>query len=206
MGGNEIVYMSPEDAWLKYRQRDASGAVVEPVMLTKDLEHLVGEHLEQVTITRNGISLFNGKYRYRSPELMSWPDKVALASFDIEDPSSVVVQDFKGERFLGVPRVDDVPAYADHETLSAAGKERASANRAAKIRYSDLAATWLPKGRPVIMDAQARETARQMEEARAHGRGSFKQSLPSDPSEEEDFKERLESCARYELEHALEFI
>jgi hypothetical protein len=169
-------YLSPEDAWLKYRQRDASGAIVEPVILPKELEYMLGQHQQEVTITRNGVSLFNGKYRYRSPELMGCSDKIMLASFDPDDPSQIVVQDLKGERFIGVPLVPDVPAIADSEALSLGAKEAASANRMAKARYSELKSNWLPKGRPVIVDAQAHQTARNMEKAKASGREQFRRT------------------------------
>ena len=127
---------------------------------------MLTDHLQKVTITRNGISLLSGKYRYRSPELANHVGEIMLASFDPDDPSSLVVQDFKGEMFIGVPRVSDVQAVADSETLSLAIKETAAFNRVAKLRYSHLATKYQPKGRPVIVDAQAHEKARHMAEAR----------------------------------------
>ena len=68
MGGNQVEFISPEEAWVKYRQRDASGAVVEPLLLPKEMEYKLAEHQQPVTVTRNGIRLFSGKYRYRSVE------------------------------------------------------------------------------------------------------------------------------------------
>ena len=100
---------------------------------------------------------------------------------DPADPSAIVVQDVKGERFFGVPLVHDVPAVADHDALCLGAKETAAFNRVAKARYSELAAKWVPKGRPVIVDAQARETARNMEAARASGRAQFKRNLVPRP-------------------------
>jgi len=199
-------YLSPEDAWLKYRQRDGFGAIVEPIILPKELEHMLGEHQQKVLITRNGISLFSGRYRYRSPELMSCPDKTMLASFDPDDPSQIVVQDLKGERFIGVPLVPDVAADADSEAISLGAKEAAACNRVAKARYSELAAGWLPKGRPVIVDAQARETARNMEVARASGREQFKRKSSPPEIDPEDMRRRIEAADRWELEHFLEFV
>jgi hypothetical protein len=205
IGGNHVEYLSPEDAWLKYRERDASGAIVEPVILPKELEHMLGEHQQQVTITRNGISLFSGRYRYRSVELASCIGEVMLASFDPDDRSAIVVQDLKGERFLGVPLIPDVPAIADRETLSLAAKDVAAFNRVAKARYSELAAKWLPKGRPVLVDAQARETARQMQEARVDAREMFKRSSSPREIDPEEFKQREARAAQFELDHFLEF-
>ena len=203
-------YLSPEDAWLKFRQRDANGTIIQPVILPKELEHMLGEHQQQVTITRNGISLFNGRYRYRNPELMNCPDKIMLASFDPDDPSQIVVQDLKGERFIGVPLVPDVPAVADTELLALGAKEAAACNRLAKARYSELAAKWLPKGRPVIVDAQARETARNMEAARASGREQFKRSMGlreiSAEERKADLAERERQAYQWELDNYLQLI
>jgi hypothetical protein len=182
MGGDHIVYMSPEDAWLEYRARDASGAIVEPLILPKELEDMLSDHQQQVTVTRNGISLFSGKYRYRNTELANHIGEIMIASFDPDDPSALVVQDMKGERFIGVPRVADVPALADSETLSLASKETAAFNRVAKARYSQLAAKWRPKGRPVIADAQSRERARNMREARSDGREQFNREARNLPA------------------------
>lgn len=210
MGGDHVVYMSPEDAWLEYRERDASGAIVEPVILPKDLEGMLTDHQQQVTVTRNGISLFSGKYRYRSTELANYIGEIMLASFDPDDPSSLVVQDMKGERFIGVPLVPDVPAIADPETLSLAAKETACFNRVAKARYSELAAKWLPKGRPVIIDAQARETVRAREVAKADGKEQFKRNNGrqgiSVEEREADFEERKQRASKWEVEHFLDFV
>lgn len=181
IGGDHIEYISPEDAWAKYCQRDSSGAIVEPVILPKELEYMLSEHQQKVTVTRNGISLFSGKYRYRSVDLASCIGEIMLASFDPSDPSAIVVQDMKGERFFGVPLVPDVPAVADTEALSLGAKETAAFNRVAKARYSELASKWEQKGRPVIIDAQARETARNMEAARTAGRAKFKRDLDPRP-------------------------
>ena len=117
-----------------------------------------------------------------------------LASFDPSDPSAIVVQDQKGERFFGVPLVPDVPAIADTETLSLGAKETAAFNRVAKARYSELAAKWLPKGRPVAADAQARETARKMADARTAGREQYRRRLgpeARDPAEVSPSADRL---------------
>ena len=57
---------------------------------------------------------------------MGFPDKRVLASFDPDDPSQIVVQDLKGERFIGVPLVPDVAALADSEALSLGAKETAA--------------------------------------------------------------------------------
>jgi hypothetical protein len=105
-----------------------------------------------------------------------------VASFNPDDPSAIVVQDLKGERFFGVPLVPDVPAVADSETLSLAAKEAAGFSRVAKARYSELATKYLPKGRPVIVDAQARETARHREAAMVNGRAQYKRGLVPGPS------------------------
>jgi hypothetical protein len=210
MGGDHIVYKSPEDAWLEYRLRDASGAIVEPLTLPKELEGMLSDHQQQVTVTRNGISLFSGKYRYRNPELASHVGEIMVASFDPDDPSTLVVQDMKGERFIGVPLVSDVPANADAETLSLSSKETAAFNRVAKARYSQLSAKWFPKGRPVIADAQALEKARSMGEARAAGRAQFKRSIGlqeiSAEEQEADFQERLRRADEWELKHFLDFV
>ena len=126
---NRVIgeYLSPEDAWLKYRQRDASGQIVEPAMLPKELQHMLGEHQQEVSVTRNGISLFNGRYRYRNDELvMGCAGERRVASFNPDNPSAIIVQDLKGERFFGVPLVPDVPAVADPETLALAAKETAA--------------------------------------------------------------------------------
>ena len=206
MGGNHVVYKSPEAAWLEYRLRDASGAIVEPLILPKELEGLLSDHQQQVPVTRNGISLFSGKYRYQSPELASHAHETMVVSFDPDDPSTIVVQDVKGERFIGVPRVADVPGVADRETLSLASKETAACNHVAKARYSQLAAKWLPKGRPVIADAQALEKARRMGEARAAGRKQFNRKSSADEVDPEDMRKRIESADRWELDHFLDFV
>ena len=210
MGGDHVEYISPEDAWVKYRQRDASGAIVEPVMLPKGLEYLLNEHQQRVTVTRNGISLFSGKYRYRSVELAGHVGEIMFASFNPRDPSAIVVQDVKGERFLGVPLVPDVPAVADSDSLSLGAKETAAFNRVAKARYSELAAKLIPKGRPSIIDAQARETARSMEAARASGRDQFKRDngLQRISAEEEkaDFAERERRASEWEVKNYLELV
>jgi hypothetical protein len=206
IGGDHVEYLSPEDAWVKYRQRDASGTIVEPVMLPKELEYMLAEHQQQVTVTRNGISLFNGKYRYRSVELAGCIGEIMFASFDLSDPSAIVVQDIKGERFLGVPLVPDAPAIAAPETLSLGAKEAAAFNRVARARYSELAAKWLPRGRPVIIDVAAREQARNMEAARTVGRELYKQdSTPRPCPDPSDLAEREARCNQWELEHFLEF-
>jgi hypothetical protein len=210
MGGDHVVYMAPEDAWLKYRQRDTSGAIVEPIILPKELETMLSDHQQQVMVTRNGISLFSGKYRYRSAELANHVGEIMRASFDPDDPSAIVVQDMKAEIFIGVPRVADVPADADPETLSLGAKETAAFNRVAKARYSKLDAKWLPKGRPVIMDAQARETARNMEEAKTAGREQFKrraglEEMPSEAKEAE-LKERVRLADEWEVRNYLQLV
>jgi hypothetical protein len=175
------------------------------MMLPKELEGMLKDHLQEVTVTRNGISLFNGKYRYRTPELANHVGEVMLASFSTDDPSVIVVQDKKGERFISVPLVRDVPAIADRETQSMAAKETAAFNGVAKARYSDLKASWLPKGRPVIVDAAAREAARKTGEAKAAGREEFKRTVT--PAEkEQDLTERLAAAARWEVEHWMEMV
>ena len=140
---------------------------------------------------------------------MGFPDKIVLASFDPDDPAQIVVQDLKGERFIGVPLVPDVPADADSETLSSGAMETAACNRIAKARYSELKAKWLPKGRPVIVDAQARETARNKEVARASGREQFNRNNGQDRiskrEQEADFEERKRAADEYEVNHYLEF-
>lgn len=181
MGGDRVEYLCPEDAWLKYRQRDASGAIVEPVILPKDLEHMLGEHLEEVTVTKNGISLFGGKYRYHSPELANCVGERMVASLDTDDPSGIVVQDIKGQRCFGVPLLPDTPALADPETLSLDLKRISAINRVAKVRHSQLESNWLPKGRPVIVDAQAHETARNKTVAMKAARAQFKRNLDPKP-------------------------
>jgi hypothetical protein len=206
IGGDHKEYLSPEDAWVKYRQRDASGTIVEPVMLPKELQYMLTEHQQQVTVTRNGISLFSGKHRYRSVELAECIGEIMCASFDPCDPSAIVVQDMKGERCFGVPLVPDVPAVANHETLSLGAKEAAAFNRVAKVRYSHLAAKFVPKGRPVIVDAQALEQARNMESARTVGRELYKlDSTPRPCPDPSDLAEREARCNQWELEHFLEF-
>ena len=210
IGGDHVEFISPEDAWVKYRERDSSGAIVEPAILPKELEYMLAEHQQQVTVTRNGISLFSGKYRYRSPELAACIGEIMLASFDASAPSAIVVEDVKGERVFGVPLVPDVSAVADTEALSLGAKESAAFNRVARARYSELAATWLPKGRPVIADAQARETARKMAEARADGREQFKRnSAPpacGRPEDDPDVRERIARADKWEIEHFLETV
>jgi hypothetical protein len=124
-----------------------------------------------------------------------------VASFDPDNPSAIIVQDLKGERFFGVPLVPDVPAIADHDTLSSAAKETAAFNRVAKVRYSELAAKWRPKGRPVIVDPQAREKARSMEVARVAGRAQFQRNLDPRPisrlaSEDPSLREFLTDTGR----------
>jgi hypothetical protein len=114
------------------------------------------------------------------------------------------VQDLKGERFIGVPQVLDVPAAADAETISLGSKETASFNRVAKARYSQLEAKWLPKGRPAIVDAQTRERARSMEAARAGGREQFKRKSSADEVDPEEFNRRLAAADLYEVKHYLE--
>jgi hypothetical protein len=210
MGGDHVVYMSPEEAWLKYRQRDASGAIVEPIILPKEMGAMLSDHQQQRPVTENGISLFNGKFRYRSDELANHIHEIMLASFDPDDPSAIVVQDMKGEIFFGVPRVPDVPADADPETLSLGAKETAVFNRPAKLRFSTLDAKWRPKGRPVIVDAQALEKARNMEEAKTAGREQFKRraGLEEMPVEEKEaeLKERLRLGAQWELDNFLSLV
>lgn len=210
MGGDHVVYKSPEVAWLDYRQRDASGAIVEPLILPKDLAGMLTDHQQQVQITRNGISLLSGKYRYRSTELAKYVGEIMLASFDPDDPSVIVVQDLKGEIFLGVPLVPDVPALADPETLTLGSKETAAFNRVAKARYSQLAAKWLPKGRPVIADAEAREKARNMEAARASCREQFKRraglEVMSVEEKEAEWKERVRHSSEWEVENFLKLV
>jgi hypothetical protein len=209
IGGDHIEFISPEDAWVKYRQRDSAGAIVEPAILPKELEYMLAEHQQQVTVTRNGISLFSGKYRYRSPELAVCIGEIMLASFDPSDTSTIVVQDLKGERFFGVPLVPDVSANADTDALSLGAKETAAFNRVAKARYSELAAKWLPKGRPLIVDAEAREKARKMAEARAAGRTQFNRNSTAPKGPEYDPALREESIARadkWEIEHFLDMV
>ena len=48
IGGDHIEYLSPEDAWLKYRERDSSGAIVEPQKLPKELEYMLCEQQQEV--------------------------------------------------------------------------------------------------------------------------------------------------------------
>jgi hypothetical protein len=210
IGGDHIEYLSPEDAWLKYRERDATGAIVEPLMLPKELEYMLCEHQQRVTVTRNGISLLSGKYRYRSVELAGCVGEIMLASFDPDDPSTIIVQDLKGERFYGVPRIPDVPATADPETMSLGAKETAAFNRPTKARYSELAAKWLPKGRPVIIDAQTRETVRAREVAKTDGREQFKRNNGrqeiSEEGGEADLSERVKRADAWEVEHFLDFV
>jgi hypothetical protein len=94
--------------------------------------------------------------------------------------------------------------------MSLGAKETAAFNRPTKARYSELAAKWLPKGRPVIIDAQTRETVRAREVAKTDGREQFKRNNGrqeiSEEGGEADLSERVKRADAWEVEHFLDFV
>lgn len=170
MGG----VMSPNQAWELHQERNTAGEIVPLVAIPSDLRYLLAEHKQNVVVSRNGISLFGGKYSYKSADTGRLQGQAVTVWFDPERPDLVTVTDLNGDLLCVVPRCPDVHAYCgfrdypDESRLAAALTNEH--NRWPRRRYSELKAAWQPPKRAVIVDPKTRETAQQIANAKEAAR------------------------------------
>ena len=167
MGGDRKVRMTPSRAYEQLWGRDANGELVPVTKLQGDYRYLLA-HKEVVRVTRNGISIQSGKYRYLGKATGELVGEKVIAFFDPTRPESISITDLKGENLQTVERLDDVPAFdATPEQLRKA-KHAIKAHRDFGRRlYSELKSKFEPPVRPVIADSQSVEKGREMENQRA---------------------------------------
>ncbi len=111
MGGDKIVFMSPDAAWEEFQPRDANGNVVGTNYLSKDLEWLF-YHKETVTVGRNGIRLpYAGGAFYLGPDTGKFYGQQVFAYVNPDDFSAIIISDLKQETFYAVPRLAPISRF-----------------------------------------------------------------------------------------------
>jgi hypothetical protein len=185
MGGNEVVSMSPDEAWQRFQARDAAGEVVGLVKLPADCRYLLAAHAERYRIGRNGITLRKsfGGGTYRSTDLALLQGREVTVYFDPELPETISIMT-EAKQVLTVPRVAAVAAFgAEPEAMAEAMASKAEWNQAQRARLSNLRSTYLPPARANLVDprmaamgramsaGQAKQAERQRQEQTTEARG-----------------------------------
>jgi hypothetical protein len=182
-------YLSPDEAWEKFQQRDSTGQPVGIVKLPDEMRYLLASHVQPVKVGRNGVAIsLSGKtYRYKGEATGELQGEAALAWFDCDDPTVLIISDLKKERFWSVPQDIPIPAFdATADQLTAANSANADHRAPIRSRYSDLKAGYMAPARPVVIEPGAREKAREISQARERGKIKFEdnqrmRSLESQP-------------------------
>ncbi len=203
--------MCPDDAWEKLQARDSAGAIDPLVKLPTELRYLLAAHKEIVQVTRAGIRLFNGKYRYASEVTGMLNGESVISWFDPEHPETLAVTDMKGDNLRTVPVVEKLPAYDAWETqpeMARASSRAVNAhNGYGRRRYSELKAKFFPPTRAIVADAEAiqkgRDMALQRDELKDRNHAGALDDLEATKQE---LRDRLARAEDFERGHALDFV
>ncbi|MCU0785403.1 MAG: Mu transposase C-terminal domain-containing protein [Verrucomicrobia bacterium] len=158
--------MSPDDAWESCQLRNERGDVVGLTRLPEDLRFLLASHKEIVPVTRNGISLFGGKFRYLGEATGGLQGQTVIAWFDPDHPETLAITDLRGENLQTVPRnlpVDAYNGFIDSPDLTRASVGGVNAhNGYGRQRHSELRAKYFPPSRVILADPGSIEKGREM--------------------------------------------
>jgi len=142
---------SPADAWERLQPTDDAGRVVGLSKLPRELEYLVYGYVDIVNVSRAGISLFGGKYRYCGEETGRIQGFTVKVYFDPESPESVAITDLDGENVRTVKRLIEPDAWSG-EGLKEASAAVQAHNAAQRRIYSAWSQKYYaPPARPFVV-------------------------------------------------------
>ena len=163
MGGGQKVTMSPDEAWQRHQERDASGNVVGLVKLPQECRYLLAARAEKTVVGRNGISFSQSGERFSfRAGLAAFEHQEVTAYFDPElsDWLSVVTAD---NQVLTVPREAPISRFtATSEDLAASGGSVAVWNRTHSARLAQLRHNYAPPARGNIVSPVVAAVGREM--------------------------------------------
>lgn len=204
--------MSPADAYENLQKCLDNGEVDPVAKLPETMEYLLSAYIDRARVTRAGISLFNGKYRYYSRETGEIEGEWCKVYFDPERPESIAITNMEGENVRTIPLLLKPDAWSAlpaelAEAAAAAGAHTAAQRR----RYTELRSNYYPPVRTVLVDPASLEKGRaiaeqrQQLEVRTRRRGATELESAEEQRQAE-FKRRVEEADRYEMEHPLDFV
>ena len=211
MGGT----LAPDEAWRTRQALNAAGEIEPLVKLPAELRYLLASHKESVRVTRAGIALFNGKFRYASEVTGRLKGEMVVVWFDPDHPETLAITDLNGENLQTIPRLMPIPAFDAWERTPELARESTAAvnahNGYARRCYSELSAKYYPPTRLVLTDVASVDKGREMGRQRADlTERSRKRSVSEQAAEEgarkRELSERLEAANRFEAENTLAFL
>jgi hypothetical protein len=165
MGGNQVVRMTPNEAWEKCQPRDAAGNVLPMTPVTADNRHLVACHKEVKTVTRDGIQIDGHRYIHEATG--EFLGREVVVWYDPDQPEAIHVEDPDSQAMRTVALSPDSPAFvATSDQIRAAKEGPAAHNRVLKRRVSQLRKTFEPPQRTVIASPSIKRKVAQMAEGR----------------------------------------
>ena len=207
MGGR----MSPDEAWEKYQLRNGDGKVEGLTRLPEELRYLLASHRQCASVTRAGVALFSGKYRYQSEVTGAKQGEQVIAWFDPEHPETLAITDLRGENVQTVPRIAKVDAYNGFlGTPQVATRSQSLVNAHngyGRRRHSELRTKYFPPARIVVAETATLEKGREMNRQRATVIESMRPEKPVAMTAQdrkrpiwEQYQDELENWQRMGLE------
>lgn len=165
IGGDQVVAMSPDQAWEALQRKDAGGRVVGLTRFSDvpELRWLVATHQERRRVSRNGIviNLSGERYVYPCEDLATMQGLEVETYFDPELPGFLTVITDAG-KVLVIPRGEKVSADASAEELARAMKGMARFNRKLRARFGEVRQSYVPPARIITADAETIRISKQI--------------------------------------------